>query len=56
MAAGVRRGPAPEAQELYDDLSPTVSVELGAPVSEKGGRPTKKDRRKLDQSRFPPLE
>lgn len=55
-AAGARRGPAPEAQALYADLSPPASDAPGAPVSGKGGRPTKKDRRRLDQSRLPPLE
>ncbi len=37
-----RRGPAAEAQALYDDHSP-------APVPRVGPRPTGRDRRRLDQ-------
>ncbi|WP_294608066.1 RNA-binding S4 domain-containing protein [uncultured Roseovarius sp.] len=50
LAIGTRRGPAPEAQALYDDLSPPVSEETvpAAPKYEGKGRPTKRDRRKLD--------
>ena len=55
VACGERRGPAPEAQALYEDLTPAPkerpSAAKGAnPRYEKGGRPTKKDRRdmKLD--------
>ncbi|SFI50855.1 RNA-binding S4 domain-containing protein [Celeribacter neptunius] len=51
---GTRRGPAPEAQGLYEDLSPPVSQAEKqasedyvppAPKYEGKGRPTKKDRR-----------
>lgn len=56
LAPGARRGPAPEAAALYVDLSPPAPADPGAPVAERGGRPTKKDRRKLDQSGAPPLE
>jgi ribosome-associated heat shock protein Hsp15 len=45
---GSRRGPAPEAQALYDDLSPPPDPKQ--PAAEQGrvgGRPTKKDRRNL---------
>ncbi|WP_424965414.1 RNA-binding S4 domain-containing protein [Dinoroseobacter sp. S375] len=52
---GTRRGPAPEAQLLYTDLTP--APEPDAPSApRKGPRPTKKDRRALDESRRPPLE
>jgi len=48
-----RRGPAKEAQLLYEDLSPPQlskkPVDTGPFAREKGlGRPTKKDRRALD--------
>ncbi|MEM9852991.1 MAG: RNA-binding S4 domain-containing protein [Pseudomonadota bacterium] len=51
---GVRRGPAPEAQALYEDLSPPVAAPpLPAdrtPGQERmGGRPTKRDRRSIDR-------
>lgn len=57
LAAGERRGPAPEAQTLYEDLTPP------APPKEKNfspakimrdagaGRPTKKQRRDTDRIR-----
>lgn len=47
---GTRRGPAPEAQALYEDLgtpAPQDNVP-GLPKYEGKGRPTKRDRRKLD--------
>ncbi|MEB8385752.1 RNA-binding S4 domain-containing protein [Rhodobacteraceae bacterium KMM 6894] len=52
-ALGTRRGPAPEAQGLYDDLSPPAPPTPQTPVPinpgyEGKGRPTKRDRRKLD--------
>lgn len=43
---GTRRGPAPEAQRLYEDLTPPATV--SAPVVRGGPRPTKRDRRVLD--------
>ncbi|MGX0904586.1 ribosome-associated heat shock protein Hsp15 [Roseovarius sp. MBR-79] len=48
-ALGARRGPAAEAQALYDDLSPpeTQDTVPPAPRFEGKGRPTKRDRRKL---------
>lgn len=52
---GKRRGPAPEARLLYEDLSPPRPTPIEAasndsPSREKGeGRPTKKDRRALDR-------
>ncbi|KAB2680197.1 MULTISPECIES: RNA-binding S4 domain-containing protein [Brucella/Ochrobactrum group] len=56
LAPGERRGPAPEAQLLYEDLSPppvsAAAVESATPQRESGaGRPTKKDRRETDRLR-----
>ncbi|WP_324751662.1 RNA-binding S4 domain-containing protein [Roseovarius sp. Pro17] len=53
VAPGTRRGPASEAQTLYDDLTPAPEPETETFVSpnpryEGKGRPTKRDRRKLD--------
>ena len=53
-ALGTRRGPAAEAQGLYVDLDPPG--EAGPPAPRIGPRPTKKDRRKLDESRAAPLD
>lgn len=52
-AAGERRGPAPEAQALYEDRSPPPlpKPEGHVPRYDQGGRPTKKDRRALDGDR-----
>ena len=58
-ALGDRRGPASEAQALYEDLSPSEPVPKNemwkdvppAPKYEGKGRPTKRDRRKLDLNR-----
>jgi len=59
---GTRRGPAPEAQALYEDRSPPEAPGTGsdprtgaAPSApERGGRPEKKDRRAIDRLRqFP---
>ncbi|MFT5061472.1 MAG: ribosome-associated heat shock protein Hsp15 [Dinoroseobacter sp.] len=46
-----RRGPAPEAQTLYADLSPAPD---GPPPPRVGARPTKKDRRNMDALRDDP--
>ncbi|GGG65778.1 hypothetical protein GCM10011415_10690 [Salipiger pallidus] len=53
LALGTRRGPAPEAQALYDDLDPPTpkAPEPKAPKYDGGGRPTKRDRRLLDRHR-----
>ena len=49
-ALGDRRGPATEAQTLYQDLTP--AREAAAPPAERvGTRPTKKDRRAIDSMR-----
>lgn len=44
---GNRRGPAPEAQALYDDMSPPKVHVPKNPKFEGKGRPTKKDRRDM---------
>jgi ribosome-associated heat shock protein Hsp15 len=55
VGCGHRRGPAPEAQALYEDLTPKpAAAGTAAPVKagerEPGsGRPTKRDRRKIDR-------
>ncbi len=58
ISTGVRRGPASEAQLLYEDLSPPVirSNPLDRPASqavreEGAGRPTKRERRILSKFR-----
>ncbi|MGK8232874.1 RNA-binding S4 domain-containing protein [Roseovarius sp. MS2] len=57
-ALGTRRGPAPEAQALYDDLSDLVTQDSVPPTPkyEGKGRPTKRDRRKLDLNEPGPLD
>ncbi len=55
LAAGTRRGPASEAQTLYEDLSPPVPETAlprdaaVAPRARGTGRPTKRDRRRTDR-------
>ena len=44
-ALATRRGPAPEAQALYTDLTPAQEKFPENPRYEGKGRPTKKDRR-----------
>ncbi len=60
LALGERRGPAPEAQQLYEDLDPPQpkSKDDVPPVQrlEGNSRPTKRDRRKLDLDRGRTLE
>lgn len=59
-AIGQRRGPAPEAQSLYTDLSPPEPrIKNTAPINpgyEGKGRPTKRNRRILDLSKARSLE
>ena len=58
-AIGTRRGPAPEAQALYEDLSPPPEpkVERPATPADQGrrddgaGRPTKRERREMERFR-----
>lgn len=60
LALGVRRGPAVEAQTLYEDLSPpepeTGDCVPPNPGYEGKGRPTKRERRNLDLNRRRTLE
>lgn len=60
VAPGERRGPAPEAQTLYEDLSPPEPKNpkntLPNPGYEGKGRPTKRDRRSLDLNKQRLLE
>lgn len=59
LQLGERRGPAPEAQALYDDLDPPKprAPEDAPPVIERGGgRPTKKSRRDMEAIRRSPLD
>ncbi|MEO3435576.1 RNA-binding S4 domain-containing protein [Inquilinus sp. CAU 1745] len=58
LDVGRRRGPAPEAQALYEDLAPpaaeTALPRIDGPVApfsrpSGAGRPTKRDRRALDR-------
>ncbi len=57
---GTRRGPAPEAQALYTDLSPPAprarDKQPENPAFEGKGRPTKRDRRQHDLSKARHLE
>lgn len=54
VAAGARRGPAPEARLLYEDLTPAQGPyerpRAGQPGGREpgAGRPTKRDRRVID--------
>ncbi|MBV7378334.1 RNA-binding S4 domain-containing protein [Maritimibacter dapengensis] len=45
LALSERRGPAPEARTLYDDLTPEEKPVPKSPGYEGKGRPTGKDRR-----------
>ncbi|MCG7491945.1 RNA-binding S4 domain-containing protein [Thalassobius sp. Cn5-15] len=48
---GARRGPAPEAQTLYTDLTEPQEKVPRSPKFEGKGRPTKRDRRMIDLDR-----
>ena len=56
LALGTRRGPAPEARTLYEDLEPPEASQA-MPSSYGGrrpagaGRPTKRERRRIDHLR-----
>ena len=47
LDCGTRRGPATEAQALYEDMSPEKVYRPANPRFEGKGRPTKKDRRDM---------
>jgi ribosome-associated heat shock protein Hsp15 len=57
LALGTRRGPAPEARLLYEDLDPpkpkeAAPTEPSVATREDGaGRPTKRERRAIDRLR-----
>jgi len=51
QAIGTRRGPAPEAQALYFDMTEKQDNVPANPRFEGKGRPSKKERRELDLSR-----
>ena len=53
---GTRRGPASEAQTLYTDLSPPQPRDIGKPYAERGGRPSKAERRIGEQIKRGELE
>lgn len=60
VGLGTRRGPATEAQTLYEDISPPVANTQNTHPDNPGfdgkGRPTKKDRRQIDLSKMRHLE
>lgn len=54
VALGARRGPFTEAKGLYEDLSPTMPPRVSVPMNNGqriagSGRPTKRDRRAIDE-------
>lgn len=49
VSTGTRRGPATEARQLYEDLSPAPVAQPEPPGG--GPRPTKRDRRTLEALR-----
>lgn len=55
LALSERRGPAPEAQMLYEDLTPAQPSDDGAPRPVHG-RPDRRDRRAARSAKQAPLE
>ncbi|MGV6849245.1 MAG: RNA-binding S4 domain-containing protein [Marinibacterium sp.] len=53
LALGTRRGPAEEAQLLYEDMSPAPDGTESPPKGSPAGRPTKRDRRAWDRLNRP---
>ena len=49
LAHGERRGPAPLARTLYEDLTPPARDKVVAPGGRIGRRPTKRARRAIDR-------
>jgi ribosome-associated heat shock protein Hsp15 len=56
LAIGTRRGPAPEAQALYEDLTEVKNSVPSAPGYDGKGRPDKRARRQIDLNRNRALE
>ena len=57
LALGERRGPAPEAQALYSDMTPKKETPVPRnPGFDGKGRPSGRDRRRLDLSKSRHLE
>ncbi|RMF09613.1 MAG: RNA-binding S4 domain-containing protein [Alphaproteobacteria bacterium] len=52
VALATRRGPATEARQLYDDLTPLDDTTAPSAPERAGRRPTKRDRRALDRLRM----
>lgn len=55
-ALGTRRGPAPEAQALYEDLAPPERPSRDPSAPKTSVRPSQKDRRTALRMRGKPLE
>lgn len=57
LALGQRRGPAAEAQALYEDLSPPpIPKDISRPEALRGGRPEKRERRRFVTARSQTLD
>ena len=56
VALGTRRGPAPEAQQLYEDLAPPETKSRDPALPRAGSRPDARDRRKASLLRGKSLE
>nr|WP_217430398.1 RNA-binding S4 domain-containing protein [Sulfitobacter algicola] len=56
IALAEKRGPASDAQELYEDMTPVREKQPYNPSYEGKGRPTKRDARKLRHDRTSHLE